>query len=269
MQSILLHIYDDAGLESRLQAALDLACAFEGHITCLHATPLEDYLAVDPLIAAALPEEFSDKMRDLRLALQRRVEERLQREGARWDWVHVDDLISTALIDWSVLSDVLVLSLAGPALLKDEPRPLAAKVSTRAPAPVLAVPPGLEQLSFDRPAVVAWNGSPEAAVALKGALPLLRLVPEVKLLEVEERASRYPRDRAARYLARHGIEPEIMQHAPVDGDVAEAIRRAAIALDAGLIVMGAYGHSRLRQWLLGGVTQSLIQDAPVPLLLGH
>ena len=162
MQSILLHIYDDSGLESRLQAALDLARAFSGHITCLHATPLEDYLAVDPLVAAELPEEFSDKMRDLRLALQKRIEERLG--------VHVDDLISTALIRESVLNDIIVLSIASPASSRDEPRPLAAKVSTRAPAPVLAVPAALPRLRFERPGVVAWNGSPEAAAALKSAL---------------------------------------------------------------------------------------------------
>lgn len=269
MQSILLHIYDDEGLEGRLQAALDLARAFGGHITCLHATPLEDYLAIDPLVAAELPEEFSEKMRELRLALQARIEDRLRREGASWDWVHIDELMSTALIGASVLSDIVVLSIAGPALLRDEPRPLAAKVSTRAPAPVLAVPTDLKRLKLERPAIVAWNGSPEAAVALKAALPLLRLVPEVKLLEVEENMSGYPRDHAARYLARHGIEPDIMQHRPIDGDVAEAIRRAAAALDSAFIVMGAYGHSRFREWLLGGVTRSLIQDSPVPLFLAH
>jgi nucleotide-binding universal stress UspA family protein len=269
MQSILLHIYQDDGLEGRLQAALDLARAFNGHITCLHATPLEDYLAIDPLVAAELPEEFSGKMRDLRVKLQARIEERLQREGASWDWVHIDDLMSSALIRASVLSDIVVLSLAGPALLKDEPRPLAAKISTRAPAPVLAVPIGLQRLKLERPAVIAWNGSPEAAIALKAALPLLRLVSDVKLLEVEEDPSRYPRDLAARYLAKHGLEAEIMQHRPIDGDIAETIRRAALALDAAFIVMGAFGHSRLREWLLGGVTRSLIQESPVPLLLGH
>ena len=269
MQSILLHIYDDSGLESRLQAALDLARAFSGHITCLHATPLEDYLAVDPLVAAELPEEFSDKMRDLRLALQKRIEERLEGEGVSWNWVHVDDLISTALIRESVLNDIIVLSIASPASPRDEPRPLAAKVSTRAPAPVLAVPAALPRLRFERPAVVAWNGSPEAAAALKSALPLLRLVPEVHLLEVHENATSYPPDLAARYLSRHGIEPEIVQHVPIDGDIAETIRRAASTLDAAFIVMGAYGHSRVREWLLGGVTRALIQDSSVPLLLAH
>ena len=98
MKSILLHIHEDAGLEGRLQAAFDVARAFEGHITCIHATPFEDYLAVDPLVAAELPEEFSEKMKALRLDLQARIEERLRSEGVNWDWVHVDELMSTALV---------------------------------------------------------------------------------------------------------------------------------------------------------------------------
>src|SRR5688572_32684778 len=81
MKSILLHVYDDTGLESRMQAAFDLARAFGGHITCLHSTPFEDYLRNDPLMATRLPAEVSRKMERLREELQTRVEERLRVEG--------------------------------------------------------------------------------------------------------------------------------------------------------------------------------------------
>ena len=91
MRSILVHIYDDAGLEARLQAAFDLARAFGGHLTCLHATAFEDYLATDPLMAAALPVEFSKKMRKAREALRARIEARLEAEDVSWDWVHRDE----------------------------------------------------------------------------------------------------------------------------------------------------------------------------------
>jgi nucleotide-binding universal stress UspA family protein len=268
MKSILLHIYDDSGLESRLQAAFDLARAFEGHVTCLHATPFEDYLATDPLVVATLPEEFSGKMRRLRLSLQERVETRLRTEGVSWDWVHKDELPSTALIQFSALADVIVVSLAGPALYRDEPRAIGARVAIRARAPVLAVPEGLRRLDTEAPVLVAWNGSPEAAAAMRMALPLLHLASDVHLVEVEEDVARYPRDLGARYLSRHGIEAEMVQ-LPARGGVADTIRRAAVELGAGMIVMGAYGHSRLRELLLGGVTRDLVADSPVPLLLAH
>lgn len=269
MKSILLHVYDDSAFESRFQAALDLARRFEGHLTCLHATPFEDYLATDPLVAARLPEEFSEKMKRLRLALQARVEARLQAEGMAWDWVHQDELMATALVGWSILSDVIVVSLTGPALYRDDPRPLGAAVAVEARAPVLAVPVSDAPLKLEAPMLVAWNGSPEAAAAMKSALPLLREAGAVQLLEVEERMAPYPRDLAARYLARHGIEAEIRQCEPLDGSVPAAIVAAARELGAGLIVMGAFGRSRLREWLLGGVTRRLLAESEIPLLLSH
>lgn len=269
MKSILLHIYDDTGLEGRMQAAFDLARAFEGHITCLHSTPFEDYLRNDPLAAAYLPVEVSTKMQRLREAFQARIEERLRIEGVNWDWVHRDDLPLSSLARYSILADVVVVSHAGPAVFRDEPRPLAAAVATHGRAPVLAVGEGLDRLRLDRPIVVAWNGSPEAAGAMRAALPLLGLARNVQLVEIEKRITPYPSDLAARYLARHGIEAEIVQREPVDGSVGKAIERAAFDIDAGMIVMGAYGHSRLREFLVGGVTRQMLLECGLPLLLAH
>ncbi|QPQ54965.1 universal stress protein [Allosphingosinicella flava] len=269
MRSILLHVYDDTGFESRFQAALDLTRAFGGHITCLHATPFEDYLITDPLVAAAMPEEFSTKIRDIRLALQHRIEDRLHGEGVSWDWVHRDELLSTALIRYSMLSDVVVITRADRALFQDEPRPIAAAVAMSARAPVLAIPGA--QLGFDagKPVIIAWNGSPEGAAALRGALPLLQRASDVHLVEVEEKERLYPRDLAARYLSRHDVHVCIVERQADRGDIAAALRSAAAEIGAGLIVMGAFGHSRLREFLLGGVTADLLCECEVPLLLAH
>jgi nucleotide-binding universal stress UspA family protein len=268
VKSILVHIYDDVALPSRLGAAFDLARGFDAHLTCLHATPFEDYLATDPLVALELPEEFSTKMTRRREALQARVEERLRAEGMNWDWLHADELMSTALIRASALADLVVVTLAERAVMRDDPRPVAATVATGARTAVIGVPQGRAQFSFDAPAMIAWNGSPEAAAAMRAALPFLQRVPAVHLLEVEEKVPAYPRDRAARYLSRHGVHAEILCRAR-NGEVSEAIRRAAREVGAGLIVMGAYGHSRLREALLGGVTRDLVADSEIPLLLAH
>lgn len=268
MKSILLHVYDDTGLEGRMQAAFDLARAFEGHITCLHSTPFEDYLQNDPLMATRFPVEVSRKMQRLREELKARIEERLRIEGVSWDWIHLDDLPGSNLARFSILSDVVIVSQAGPAMFKDDPRPLAAAVATHGRAPVLAVPESLRQLNVAAPILIAWNGSPEAAAAMRSSLPLLKLATGVQLLEVEEKIAAYPRDLAARYLSRHGVEVEIVQLRPVDG-VAHTIERAAGELGAGMIVMGAYGHSRLREFLVGGVTRHLLRECGLPLLLAH
>jgi len=269
MRSILLNVYEDAGFESRLTSAIDLARAFNGHITCLYATPIVDYLAVDPFVAVALPEDFSRKMESLRSDLQHRLEERLRREEVSWDWIHRNELMSDALIRYSILSDVIVVSLTGRAIEDDHPRPIAAAVATGSRTTVLAVPERSRSLNVDAPVLIAWNGSPEAAAAARAAVPILKRASRVLLLEVEDKLPRYPRDLVARYLSRHDVHVEIVQRRPIKDRVSLAIVEAAAEAGAGLIVMGAYGHSRVREFLLGGVTRALIHNSPLPLLPAH
>lgn len=268
MRSILLHIYDDRGLDARIEAACDLARAFNGHLTCLHATPFEDYLATDPLIAPALPVEFSKKMRKQREALQARVEEELAREGVNWNWVHLDELISEALIRFSPLVDITVISRSTSDIYRDDERHIAGKLITGAASPLLAVPSDLKRLDIAAPAIVAWNGSPEAANALRAALPLLKLAASVHIVHIEERLRAYPPDASARYLSRHEVSAEIVQR-PRNGSIADTLVETGREFGAGLIVMGGYGHSRLREFLLGGVTRELLEQSPLPLLLAH
>ena len=269
MKSILLHVRDDDGLESRLQAAFDLARAFNGHITCLHAEPNGNYLAEDILVSAQWPEDYGETLTAARSDLRLRVEARLEAEGVSWDWVQFDEPDAAALVRFSLLSDVIVVSLGTSAQFPRDPLPLAAAVSVGARSLVLAVPVAMTSLRLDRPALIAWNGSPEAAAALRASLPILSLVPRVRLLEVVDRRSPYPRDLAARYLARWGIAVEVDQREPGELGVGAVIEQAAQEIEAGIIVMGAYGRSRLREHLLGGVTRELTGRSDRPLLLAH
>ena len=78
-----------------------------------------------------------------------------------------------------------------------------------------------------------------------------------------------PPTSGAIYLARHGVECQITELPCQKGDVAQTLVQAALARDASYIVMGAYGHTRLRETLLGGVSRSMMTDPPLPLLLSH
>ena len=269
MKSILLHVYDDAGLESRLQAAFDLARAFGGHITCLHATPYPDYYMIDPSDTSALPVELYMEMEARRLAMQTKVEHRLRIETIPWTWIHVDRPAADSLIRLSPLMDVVVLSLDDRSDDYGKSQALVATVATGALPPVLAMPAAVHSLDISAPMIVAWNGSAEASTAVRAAVPLLQQAASVHIVEVAERPPIFPADAGARYLSRHGIEAEIVQRQPIDGSVGKAILLAAVETGAGLIVSGAYGHSRLREFLLGGVTRSLLTKSKVPLLFAH
>jgi len=167
-------------------------------------------------------------------------------------------------------ADIVVAASAGEALVDPfavaGPNDLVMQVGR----PLLVVPPSVRWLDL-RSALVAWKDGAEARRAIAGALPLLRKAGEVvvaAIAEDENDRSEMLRqaDDVVSWLARHGIQASSM--------VPEGIGNAQIRLDriagditAGFVVAGAYGHSRFREWVLGGVTQHLVQqDARCSLL---
>jgi nucleotide-binding universal stress UspA family protein len=137
--------------------------------------------------------------------------------------------------------------------------------------PVIIVPPGCETFAAGR-ILIAWDGSAGAARTVAEARSFLPGA-EVEILSVtgEKDLSRFVAGaELAPHLARHGARVSVRNLALSGGDdVAETIRRAAADFGADLIVCGAYKHSRLREWLLGGVTQSLLKATPLPLLMSR
>ena len=137
--------------------------------------------------------------------------------------------------------------------------------------PLIVVPQGHEIFTGGRIAI-AWDGSAKAARALNDALPLLRAATQVELVSVtgeKDLAHMVSGAEIAPYLARHGVTVNILALPAMNGDVAETLRNYARLTRADMIVMGAYVHSRLRQMVLGGTTQSLLKNAPVPLFLAY
>lgn len=130
-------------------------------------------------------------------------------------------------------------------------------------------PPGWNAFRL-RHAVVAWDGSAPAARAVNDVLPFLRSAEAVTVVYVEEAgrlASSVPGAEFAPHLARHGGRHG---HArPLAAETVETLRGAAVDTRADMIVMGACRHSRMREWFLGGVTQHLLAQSDVPLVLVH
>jgi len=137
--------------------------------------------------------------------------------------------------------------------------------------PLLVVPQGWDVFAGDR-IIVAWDGSAKAARALNDALPLLRGATQVELVSVtgeKDLAHTVPGAEIAPHLTRHGVTVNVLALPAMNGDVAETLRNHARLTRADMIVMGAYVHSRLRETILGGTTQSLLKDMPVPLFLSY
>jgi len=271
MKSILLHIDHDHAMTARLRAALDIARASNGHITCLQAVSYEVFAPGDmygAAVAAAMPviKENADKLR-------RQIESELEHEQVPWDWRFVYGLAQHRLIEASSLADIVIV---GPADLGADGRGPSAMVGDlvlKAPAPVLVVPEDAKGFDVSAPMMVAWNGSAEACHALRAAMPLLACSCKVTLVSVAEPTEKarfdFPSSEGAKYLSRHGIECEIVEIPRGEARIADTLFSAAQLRECGLMVMGAYGHSRLAEMLMGGVTRQMLSEPQMVVLLAH
>ena len=134
--------------------------------------------------------------------------------------------------------------------------------------PVIVVPQNSPQAAFER-IVIAWKDSREARRAVRDAIPLLKLATAVTIVEIaaenEVASARARADDVADWLAGHGIKSN-PQAAPSSNDEAAALEATFAIANADLVVAGAYGHSRMREWAFGGVTQSILGGARCALL---
>jgi nucleotide-binding universal stress UspA family protein len=140
-------------------------------------------------------------------------------------------------------------------------------------SPVLVVPPSGMKTPEPKRIIVAWNQSREALVAARRAMPFLRRADMVQIVVVDppahgpERSD--PGGLLCQLLVRHGIHAEVSVLARTLPRVSEVLARQARDVNADLLVMGAYGHSRFREAILGGATRDMLESAEVPVFLAH
>ncbi|WP_440982952.1 universal stress protein [Shinella sumterensis] len=258
--------------------ALALARRTGGHVIGIHA----EAPVVVTLIA---PMEYPDpnavlQLQDRAQQQSRAVEEafrsRCERDDISYEWrlfTGSAGYASAGVIDSARSADIVLAAqfdpdIDGPArediedLLYESGRPLYLVSNAQAgPAPIERV-------------LVAWNGSRESTRAVFDALPFLTAAKEVEIFAIDPpETALQSRDfcgaELAATLARHGVRATVSSGASEGRSVADALNHRATEIDAGLIVMGAYSHSRLRQRLFGGVTSALMRGARVPTLMSR
>lgn len=258
MRSILVQGGRDQDMTARLDTALDLARAHEGHVTIAIDTPIERFVAVDPYGGTFVAREALEAALAADDALAAAFAGRLQNQDVPFDVLQFETDPLGATKAAARLADIVILS---------RDCGYAADFVVEAKCPVLVLPAG-RRLPFPlRTVCIAWNGSDAAAAALRGAVGLLWGSANVHVLTVEEQAGAgFPSTDALRYLARHDISAELQELAKL-GSVEETLAAEVTRLDADLLVMGAFGHSRLRELMFGGVSRFFLSDSSGPALL--
>lgn len=166
------------------------------------------------------------------------------------------------------LNDIAVVDAAPDATGLE--RELLTEVLFGAARPVIVVPPSATDVSLDT-VVVGWDGTSPATRALHDALPLLKIAGTVHVVSItgdKELPEGGKASDIVPHLKRHGVNA-VAHELPAKGDAAQQLLHHATSNNAGLLVIGAYAHSRLRQMVFGGFTSALLKDCPVPLMLSH
>ncbi len=183
-------------------------------------------------------------------------------------WLDSGNAVTETFLDYAALCDLLIVAAPGNNVAPSAWSIVDAALF-RKRRPALIVPPGAEATSFTRP-LIAWNGSAESANALRSALDLFSADAKVTIVGVgKERPGRLPVTEAVGYLGWHCRESEVRTLADKPNTTAAIILEEAHRIGADCVVMGAYSHSRTREFLLGGVTDFMLRHSDLPMLMAH
>ncbi len=270
MRSILIHADDSAANAVRLQTALDLARAANGHVMLHVNTPFQRFIALDPFGGVFLAADAVREAEQRETALVEKLAQQLGQEDVSWNIETSSSEWVDALVSSARLADLVIVTLN--LRNADHPASNAGQVGALALAlhsPLLALPSTHQRFAVEGRAMLCWDGGHESANALRAAVPLLTRAAQVDVVTVAEKRGGFPSTDALRYLSSYGVHAELVERERGLETVEEALEHTAVERGADWLVMGAYGHSRLRETLFGGVTRYFLDTAKFPLLLVH
>ncbi len=279
-KSILTVVINADGASAQIDAAVALARREDAHldVLCLGIDRTQNgyyYIGAAPM-APVILQETLDQARDDAKATEAAVRKRLEAEDIRWaidTGIAQSGAVGREVSHLARFSDLVVLPKPyGKGSLPDSESILEAALF-EGRAPVLMLPAGRFDAKYGRRVVIAWNHSDEAMKAVRCALPILITASGVSVAVIDpgaygpERSD--PGGMLSQFLARHGVRTEVSVLARTLPHISEEINRHVEDIDADMVVMGAYSHSRFREAILGGATRDMFENAKVPIFTAH
>ncbi|MDJ0956626.1 MAG: universal stress protein [Arenicellales bacterium] len=273
--TILAHVDNSSANENRFKAAVALTKEFEAHLIALFIVPtytIPVYAEVP--IGAEVIKTARQAMLESAAQAKSTCENIASSSGVSFEWRLVEGNVINTLNEHARYCDLVVLGQSNPSDLDDMSTEVADHVVLEAGAPCLVVPYIGVKKELPDNVMLAWNGSMESARAAKDALPLMKRAQHVEVLlinpeqgEVDE--GDIPGADIGAYLARHGIKAETNCVHNKQISAGDILLSQAADLSTDLLVTGAYGHTRLRERILGGVTHHLLEHMTVPVFMSH
>ena len=209
IKTILLHVQNDFSLEERLQTGLSLARATGAHLRCLHVTPIEAYVTTDSFGGLFVLDGIMERIDEEEEKLRSDLEARLRAEDVPWDYQQVAANTVTELVRCAALSDIVVTGRQ-PHLGRGQAWRSGSSETSSWRSGLPSLFRAMARRYFDPfgAAVIAWNGSYEAANAVRNAVGLLKLSSSVRVLRLID-GEQVPPTMLLEYLSRHGIHAEL------------------------------------------------------------
>jgi nucleotide-binding universal stress UspA family protein len=276
-KTVLVHVDESAHASERIKIAAAIAMAENAHLIGTAVTGASRYL-VQARMLAEMDPNLREHLGFLRERARRGLEEfeaAVQRIGMpSFEKRLVDDEAGGGICLQARYADLVVIGQndpdeVSPVVMPDFPQ----YVVLNSGRPVLLVPCVGRFETIGNRVLIGWDASMAATRTITAAIPLLRRAQLVQVAVLNPRRQPQahgaaPGSDIALYLARHGIKVEVVQR-ETEQDIGDALLSLASDLQSDLIVVGGYGHVRFREIMLGGVTEQMLQEMPVPVLMSH
>ncbi|RSZ61117.1 universal stress protein [Massilia atriviolacea] len=277
LKTIVVHVDSTPGSGERVNIAAQLAIDDDAHLIGLATTGWSSFVfatgAIDPMVPP-FSLELEPVRQECRTALAAFEAQACALGVASLETRMAEEEAGMALALHGRYSDLIVLGQTTGAsssvlVRRDFPE----YVLLNCAAPVLVIPASGSVGRVGRKVLVAWNGSMEARRAVVSAIPVLQRARQVSLVIINpERPGMDEGDEPgadmALYLARQGVRVDVLSRS-TRGEAGDAIIDVATGCGADMVVMGAYGRSRLREFIMGGATRTMLESMPVPVWMAH
>jgi nucleotide-binding universal stress UspA family protein len=277
-KTILVHCNDRRRIETLLAPAASLAETFQSHLTGISVVPP---VVIVPAPAALGPPIIVDAHCELyradNPAMRVAFETATRGRGFVSEW-RDDDAgafgVADCVLPYAHAADLVVASQTDREWPGSDRLDIADRLAMESGRPVLIVPNAGAHPHIGKRVLVAWNGRREAARAVFDALPLLRGAKDVRVVWVNPQSGRgraldIPAADICTALARHGVGCRATEEVAHRSGVGEALIACAREMSADLLVMGCYGHTRLREFVFGGASRHVLSHMPIPVLMSH
>lgn len=275
LREIVVFLDGRSDAEGILQFAAALAQEHAARLICVFIQP-------EPAVTTAqefargkgmgdVVDRHQEQLEGLEARRRKAFEDLARHHGIKSEWRSLSHF-STEVGVHAYYADLVVIARPERAAQTSGPPGLAESLILSSGRPILVFPPHGTVTRIQR-VLVAWNATRESVRAVADALPLLARAEAVEVLVADSERHRghgqEPGADIARHLARHGAHVEVQRVSSEGQDVGRFLLSRAAAFRADVLVMGAYGHSQVREWMFGSVTRTVLYEASVPVLMSR